>query len=145
VDGIQELFGPVLWIVVGLSLVAALVALMTSRKQWEEFGRDRLVMDRDDPAVPLQPAGSPAALRERDDEIREMLEARNDRRRRRGEDVVDVETELRRLTAPQIDEGIRAEIRDLVIARNYRRARAGKPPLDVEAEIEREIAELGQI
>ena len=71
-----------------------------------------------------------------------MLEARNARRRRRGEPEVDVEAELGRLTAPLADNELRAEIRDLVIARNHRRARQGKPPLDVEAEIERQIAEL---
>jgi hypothetical protein len=73
-----------------------------------------------------------------------MLEARNARRRRRGEAEVDVERELARLTAapPTIDAGLHQEIRDLVIARNHRRARQGKPPLDVEAEIEREIAGL---
>jgi hypothetical protein len=145
VDGIQQLFGPVLWIVVGLSLVAAVVALVSTRKQWEEYGRDRLVMDRDDPSVRRQLAGSPAAIRERDEEIRELLEALGEHRRRRGEAVVDVETELRRLTAPQIDDGLRAEIRDLVIARNHRRARAGKPPLDVDAEIAREIAQLSEL
>jgi hypothetical protein len=145
VDGIQSSFGTVLWIVVGLSSVAALFALLSSRKQWEDYGNDRLVMDRDDPSVRRHLDGSPAAIRERDEEIRDLLEARNERRRRRGEPVVDVETELRRLTAPQIDDGIRGEIRDLVIARNHRRARAGKPPIDVEAEIEREISQLGQI
>jgi hypothetical protein len=145
VDGIQALFGPVLWIVVAVSLVVAVFAIASGRKQWDEYGRDRLVMDRDDPTVRPQFAGSPAAIRERDDEIRELLEARNARRRRRGEAVVDVETELQRLTAPQIDDGIRAEIRDLVIARNHRRARAGKPPLDVEAEIAREIDQLSEL
>ena len=83
-----------------------------------------------------------AALLERDAEIRQLLEARNARRERRGEQPLDIEEELARLTAPQIDGALRAEIRDLVIARNHRRARAGKPPLDVEAEIEREIQGL---
>jgi hypothetical protein len=150
-SGIQDLFWPVLWIVTGLSAVAAVIALVSSGKQWEDFGRDRLVMDRDsERAAGRRLAASPAALRERDEEIREFLVARNERRRRRGEALVDVESELRELTArqvgaPAMDDGLRAEIRDLVIARNHRRARAGKPPLDVEAEIEREIAELGEI
>jgi hypothetical protein len=142
VSGLQASFGTVIWIVTGVSLLVAVVALASTRKQWEEYGRDRLVMDRDKSSAPDHSAGSPAAIRERDADIRALLEARNERRRRRGEALVDVESELRRLTAPQIDEGIRAEIRDLVIARNHRRARAGKPPLDVEAEIAREIEEL---
>jgi hypothetical protein len=74
-----------------------------------------------------------------------MLEARNARRRRRGEPEVDIEQELARLTAPVIDAELRDEIRDPVIARNHRRARHGKPPLDVEAEIEREIAGLSGV
>ena len=83
-----------------------------------------------------------SASQERNAEIRQMLEARNARRARRGEPPLDVEQELARLTAPMIDPELRGEIRDLVIARNKRRERLGKPPLDVEAEIEREIADL---
>ena len=97
-------------------------------------------MDRD-PAPGPRP-GSSAALLERDTEIRQLLDARNARRARRGEPPLDVEAEFRRLTQPQIDSGLRSEIRDLVLARNYRRARQGKPPLDVEAEIDREISSL---
>ena len=55
---------------------------------------------------------------------------------------IDVEDELRRLTAPTVDPALREEIRQLVVARNERRARAGKEPLDVEAEIERQVREL---
>nr|MDQ6915472.1 hypothetical protein [Actinomycetota bacterium] len=77
------------------------------------------------------------------DEIRQLLTARNERRVRRGEAPVDVEDELRRLTAPAIDAGLREEIRQLVVARNERRQRAGKEPLDVEAEVERQVRELG--
>lgn len=72
-----------------------------------------------------------------------MLEARNARRRRRGEPELDVEAELARLTTvPAPDDELRNEIRQLVLARNHRRARKGLEPLDVEAEIERELADL---
>ena len=77
-----------------------------------------------------------------------MLEARNARRRRRGEPEVDVEAELARLTAlaDAADDGeLRDEIRQLVIARNHRRARKGLAPLDVEAEIARELSGLRDI
>jgi len=145
-EGIQTSFGTVLWIVTGLSFVAGFLALVRSGKQWEEYGRSHLVMERDAPPTGGgELAGSAAAIRERDDEIRQFLDARNERRRRRGEAPLDIETEIRRLTAPQIDDGIRAEIRDLVIARNHRRARAGKPLLDVEREIEREISQLSEL
>lgn len=136
----QEAFGPVLFIVCGIGILGALAALMSSGTVWKELGRNRLILDGDLPTDPSP--GSPAALLERDAEIRQMLEARNARRARRGERPVDVEQELARLTAPKIDSALRGEIRDLVIARNHRRARAGKPPLDVEVEIEREIEGL---
>lgn len=139
----QEAFGPVLFAVCGVGIVVALVFLVHSGKTWDEFGKsNRLMMDRD---LPREPVSSSGALRERDAEIRQMLEARNARRERRGETPLDVEQELQRLTAPLVDSSLRAEIRDLVIARNHRRARAGKPPLDVEREIEREIASLTEV
>src|SRR5205807_3974534 len=136
----QHAFGTVLWIVCGVGIVVAVVLLILSGKVWEDFGKGGLLMDRDMVRGPVP--GTAAANVERDAEIRQLLEARNLRRARRGEDPIDVEQELARLTAPQIDPELRAEIRDLVIARNHRRERAGKPPLDVEAEIEREIAGL---
>jgi hypothetical protein len=136
---VQSAFGIVVVAVVLVGLVCAVVALIASRKTWEEYGRSHLLMDSEQrrPA-----ASSPAALGERDDEIRQLLEARNARRRRRGEAPLDVESELSRLSTPQIDDELRAEIRQLVLARNHRRLRAGKEPLDVEAEIAREIDSL---
>ncbi|HEY2161549.1 MAG TPA: hypothetical protein VGH24_09605 [Solirubrobacteraceae bacterium] len=144
-QGIQASFGTVLWIVTGVSFVAGFFALLSSGKQWEDYGRGHLVMDRDSPPPAGGDVASPAAIRERDEEIREFLEARNARRHRRGEAPLDVEAELRRLTVPVIDAGLREEIRDLVIARNHRRVRAGKPRLDVSAEIDREISKLESI
>jgi hypothetical protein len=135
--------GTLIWIILIVAAVIALVGMTSSAKTWEELGKGRLLMDREAPhgARP----GSAAGLRERDEEIRQMLEARNARRLRRGEEPLDVDQELRRLTGPQIDPQLRLEIRQLVEARNYRRARAGKPPLDVEAEVEREISRLGDV
>jgi hypothetical protein len=83
-----------------------------------------------------------AAARERELEIRQMLDARNDRRLRRGEAALDVQAELERLTASAVDPVLAAEIRSLVIARNERRARAGKPALDVDTEVARQIERL---
>ncbi len=101
-----------------------------------------LVLDSEQPR---EPRGG-AALIERDEEVRQMLEARNARRRRRGEPEIDVEAELKRLTATvEIDDELRGEIRQMVIARNHRRARRGLQPLDVDAETEREIAELSRL
>ena len=127
-------FNIVVWVVCILAVVIALGALIASRKTWEDFGKGSLSMDRDE----LRPAG----LVERDEEIRQLLDARNARRARRGEAPIDVDQELARLTAPAVDPELREEIRQLVVARNHRQVRAGKPPLDVEAEIEREITRL---
>jgi hypothetical protein len=133
-----------LWVVLGVcvvGVVGAVVALLTSHRDWAQYGSDRLVLDS-------EVRRAPAAQLERDEEVRQMLEARNARRRRRGEPEVDVETELARLTAiADADAGgeLRDEIRQLVIARNHRRARKGLAPLDVETEIARELSGLRDI
>ena len=139
----QSAFETVIWVVCGLGLVIGLAALAFSGRAWDDYGKNRLVMDNELAGGPK--AGSAAATVERDDEIRQLLEARNARRARRGQAPVDVEDELRRLTVPQIDADLREEIRDMVIARNHRRARTGKPPLDVETEVERQIGELADL
>lgn len=133
-------FNIVIWVVCILAVVIAFGALIASRKTWDDFGKGRFVIDRDE----SRPSTG-AAVAERDAEIRQLLEARNARRERRGEAPVDVDEELARLTAPAVDPALREEIRQLVEARNHRRLRAGKPPLDVESEIERQIAELGDL
>lgn len=131
-----------LWVVVGVcvvGVVGAIVALLTSRQEWAQYGSDRLLLDSEAPRAP-------AAGRQRDEEVRQMLEARNARRRRRGEPEVDVEAELARLTALSDADGeLRDEIRQLVIARNHRRARKGLAPLDVDAEIARELSGLRDV
>ena len=132
-------FGYVIWVVCGAGIVIALVALAGTGKLYEEIGKRGLLMERE------QSPPSAAANAERDTEIRQMLEARNSRRARRGEATVDVEEELRRLTAPAVDDELRAEIRQLVVARNHRRARRGEAPLDVASEVEREITRLTQL
>lgn len=92
---------------------------------------------------------SPEALRaEREQEIRQMLQARNARRARRGEAPLDVEAELAALLAEQPpapqahDAGLAEEVVQLVVARNERRERQGLQPLDVEAEVQRTLTEL---
>jgi hypothetical protein len=140
---VQAAFGTVLWIVCGLAMVAAVLALISQSKTWDEYGKNHLLMDTD--LVKGAIAGSAAALLERHTAIRQLLEARNARRVRHGEAPLDVERELTRLTAPAIDDGLRAEIRELVIARNHRRMRAGKSPLDVETEIARQIEGLSEV
>jgi predicted P-loop ATPase len=71
-----------------------------------------------------------------------MVQARSDRRVRRGETALDVDEEVAKLLRPQVDPGLREEVRQLVVARNERRLRQGKEPLDVEAEIDRQLKDL---
>jgi hypothetical protein len=87
----------------------------------------------------------PSSGPEVQEEIRQMLEAKSDRRVARGEPELDVDAELAALTreAGGADAGLRDEVRQLVVARNERRQRQGKPPLDVEAEVERQLRDLG--
>ena len=142
-----------------VGVIGALASLLLGPRSWDAYGRDGLLKDSDgsDPrraAAQIRAGGAdgPAQRAEREAEIRQMLEARNARRARRGEPPLDVEAELARLTAggatPQeaergaVDPELREEIRGLVLARNARRARRGEPPLDVEAEIDRQIAQL---
>jgi len=144
---IQDAFWLVLLgVVVGGALVAVATLLVTGRL-YDQIGRGGLSIDeergRGHPTRPAGGGGGAAAIRERDEEIRQLLAARNERRVRRGEAPLDVEEELRRLTAPAVDPALREEIRQLVVARNERRQRAGKEPLDVEAEVERQVRELG--
>jgi hypothetical protein len=82
-------------------------------------------------------------------EVRQMLLAKAERQKGRGEPVLDVEAESARLLeeaaaspSPAHDEELRAEVRQLVVARNERRRRAGMEPLDVVAETERQLADL---
>lgn len=138
----EDAFG---YVVFGVVIVAAIVAVATlrsSRSAYDQIGRGQMSLrDGSDRGSEPAPTGA-VALRERDDEVRQMLEARNARRARRGEAPLDVEDELRRLTAPQVDASLVAEVRSLVIARNERRARRGQPPLDVEEEVARQLREL---
>jgi hypothetical protein len=83
-------------------------------------------------------------------EVRQMLEAKSERRRQRGEAPLDVEAEAERLLAAAerprgtdaIDAELRAEVRQLVVARNERRMREGLKPLDVATETEKQLADL---
>jgi hypothetical protein len=142
----QDAFGIVLVVVLIAAVVAAIWAGWASRNPYAQIGRGGLSLNEDGAAP--RPAPTAALLAaERDDEIRQMLEARNVRRAARGQPPIDVEAELASLLAarPVVhDPALVAEVRDLVIARNGRRRRAGKPPLDVEEEVARSLRELQQ-
>jgi len=94
------------------------------------------------PEPPVDPAIQAA-------EVRQMLAAKAERQRRRGEPALDVEAETERLLAaaaesgpPAADEELRAEVRQLVLLRNERRRREGLEPFDVETETDRQLADF---
>jgi hypothetical protein len=136
-------------VVFGTVIVAAIVAVISLAHRsdlYDQIGSGGLSLgDGADRGAEPAPS-SPAAIAVRDEEIRQMLEAQNARRIRRGQAPVDVEEELQRLIKPAGgagDPALREEVRQLVHARNARRLRQGKEPLDVEAEIDRQLADLG--
>lgn len=138
----QEAFGYVIFVVVAVGIVAAIYAAAGSGALYKQIGRGGMSLDRDDDYVRPMPQVVSQAVA--DEEIRQMLTAKNARRVARGQEPVDVESELARLKAPAgIDPALEAEIRSLVIARNERRQRQGKEPLDVEDEVRRQVEEFG--
>ena len=131
-------FGTVLIVVAVVAVVVAVGSYWGTGRIYSGLGREGgLDMIRE----PAAPASGP----EVQEEIRQMLEAKSQRRQARGEPGLDVDAELAALTRPSAstDPGLREEVRQLVIARNERRMRQGKEPLDVEAEIERQLRALG--
>jgi hypothetical protein len=140
----EQALGIVIVAVVAAAAVVAVATLASSGRTYDQIGRGGLSLRDGSDRPAHEPAqSSAAAARERDDEIRQLLEARNEVRRRQGREPLDVEAELRALERPTVDPGIVAEIRALVVARNDRRARRGQPPLDVEEEVARQIRALG--
>jgi hypothetical protein len=137
----QEAFGLVIVVVVVLAAIVAVIAIAGSGRLYDQIGRGGLSL-RDGSQRPARDPAPAAAAGERDEEIRQMLEARNARRVRQGKEPLDVDVELAALIRPAVDPGLAMEIRQLVEARNARRVRQGKDPLDVEAEVARRLREL---
>jgi hypothetical protein len=134
--GVEDAFGYVLFAVV---IVAAILAVVSLRgERYDHIGRGGLFEDEP------RKADAPVSAAVRDEEVRQMLAARNARRVARGEEPLDVEDELARLTRPtaSADPALAAEVRALVEAKNRRRVRRGQPPLDVEAEVQRQLRDL---
>ncbi|HUB99159.1 MAG TPA: hypothetical protein VMS11_04990 [Solirubrobacterales bacterium] len=143
--------GTVLVLITLLVAPIAAIAFARSGPAWSSIGKGPLAIEPEaPPATPASGRPSAAEAAAAAAEVRQMLAARGERQRRRGEQPVDVEAEASRLLAAgkgaagndEIAAELRAEVRQLVIARNERRRRAGLHPLNVEAETERELADL---
>jgi hypothetical protein len=159
----QAAFPIVVFGTVGLSVVMSIVFLLSKGSMYDEIGSGGFHGEGESPGGPGD--GSPFGhapdyadyhsiargpelqSAEREQEIRQMLQARSERAVRRGEPALDVDAEVARLTAAQPastghDPGIAEEVLQLVVARNERRERQGLEPLDLEAEVQRTLAEL---
>ncbi len=134
----MDAFGTVLIVVSVLAVLVAAVSYWGSGRIYTGLGRGDLELERDRPAAA-------ASAAETQEEIRQMLQAKSDRREARGEAALDIEAELAALTSTGAggdDPALREEVRQLVIARNERRLRQGKEPLDVDTEVERQLRDL---
>ena len=137
--GVEEAFAYVLF---GTVLVAAIVALVSLRgARYDHIGRGGLFEDEPQRRAGTESPAVTAAVR--DEEIRQLVAAKNARRTARGEAPLDVDAEIARLTPePVADPALIAEIREMAELKNARRLRQGKEPLDVEAEVRRQIRDL---
>jgi hypothetical protein len=138
----QEAFGTVIVIVVIVGVVGAAIAIVGVGKAYEQIGHGGLSLFDGTDRPALQPEPGSESARVRDEEIRQLLEARNAVRVSRGRAPLDVDAEIAALARPQVDPEILEEVRVLVEIRNRRLVRQGQQPLDVEAEIDRQLREL---
>lgn len=144
--------------IVALCGLIVVIGMLRGSSLYDRIGNDG-------PFPPPMPRPEPrpgtlAARTERDLEIRQMLQARNDRRVRNGQAPLDLDAELTRLLADPMavagtepgghkaedlarhDPELVEELRQLAQARNQRRLRRGEEPLNVAAEVRRALAEL---
>jgi len=141
--------GAVLLAISGIAAPVAGYLFHRSAAAWRSFGQGPFAIDSE---VLPSPRGAPAPIDPamRAAEVRQMLAAKAERQRQRGEQPLDVEAETERLLAgaerprgqDAIDAELRAEVRQLVVARNERLMREGRQPLDVEAETEKQLADF---
>ncbi len=134
---------------VAFSVVMSVLFLVTrgSDSMYDEIGKGGLSKESDYSGHRPTPVDTPAARSEQEQEVRQMLRARSDRRVERGEPALDIDAEVAKLLgdserASKRDPALVAEVRQLVEARNERRLRQGKEALDVEAEVARTLDEL---
>jgi len=140
----MDAFGITVIVVAIVAGIAVIVSYIGSGNVYRSIGKGTFALDRDEQPPGPKP-GSQAALAEQAEEVRQMIQARSDRREARGEAPLDVDAEVAALLRPSAhaDADLRDEVRQLVVARNERRVRKGQEPLDVEAEVERQLRDLG--
>jgi hypothetical protein len=141
--------GTILILVVLVALpLGAIVFAMGAGGALKQIGKGQFALEEDFPQSSQGPVHAVSA-EVREEEIRQMIQARSDRGVARGRKALDVDAEVEKLLASEPsgpglggDRALREEVRQLVVARNERRQRQGKKPLDVEKEVERQLREL---
>ena len=141
--------GWVFIIVVLIALpIAAIVFALGAGNRFDEIGKGDFAMEHDMPQGPAPRGVAPVSAEVREEEIRQMVQARSDRGVAKGREALDVDAEVEKLLTPEQtgslagDPELREEVRQLVVARNERRKRQGKKELDVDREIERQLRDL---
>ncbi|HEY6771426.1 MAG TPA: hypothetical protein VI035_03140 [Solirubrobacterales bacterium] len=141
--------GTIFIIVVLVALpLGALVFAMGAGNALEKIGKGDFALEQDFPQS-SEGAVHAVSAEVREEEIRQMVQARSDRGVAKGRAALDVDAEVEKLLAmdtggPSLanDRALREEVRTLVVARNERRQRQGKEPLDVDQEVERQLRDL---
>jgi hypothetical protein len=141
--------GTVFIIVVLVALpLGGIVFAMGAGTALQKIGKGDFALEQDFPQSSQGPVHAVSA-EVREEEIRQMIQARSDRGVAKGREALDVDAEVEKLLASEsggaslgADKALREEVRQLVVARNERRQRQGKEPLDVDKEIDRQLREL---
>ncbi|HXC45784.1 MAG TPA: hypothetical protein VNU24_04200 [Solirubrobacteraceae bacterium] len=144
---------PFTFVVVGAVVLFVLVGVgsfLAGGSLYDKIGEGGLSMGEGGSGGPGgPPSNSPLARAEREQEIRQMLQARSERQVRKGGQALDIDAEMALLEEPaggaavgKHDVGLTEEVRQLVMARNERRVRSGEEPMDVETEVQRTLYEL---
>jgi hypothetical protein len=136
---VQSAFGIVIFSVVAISgLIAIGTFIFGGAPPHSTIGGNAFTPSVNDPGV------ESAEMRE--DDVRQMLEARNRRRIARGETPADIDAEMRELLDAPKDKGVdgevRGEVEAIVAARQARRRRKGKPEGDFQAEVDELIRSI---
>jgi hypothetical protein len=141
--------GEAILVIVLVAIPVAALSFAGAGTAFKQIGKGPLSIEQD---MPQKGTGGPSPISPamREAEIRQLLEAKAYRQGQRGEEPLDIDSELERLLAAEretspglrADAQLVAEVRELVEASNARRIRMGKEPLDVEAEVERQLDEL---
>jgi hypothetical protein len=141
--------GDVILIIVFATIPVALITfVLGAGNALKQIGKGPLAVEFESDLPQKITDSESGGTQVREEEIRQLLEAKAYRQRSRGEAPLDVDSELTKLmqqgtAGPSgADPRLVEEVRQLVVARNERRLRQGQEPLDVEQEVERQLREL---